>query len=236
VISVVIPALNEATNITETIESASAEAKEVIVVDGGSTDETVATAEAAGARVITADANRSRQMNKGAEVATSDVLLFLHADTRLPAHYRGAVERAVYSRGVAAGAFSFGIDGARMKHRIVERVVALRCRFSSLPYGDQAIFVRTKTFAEMGGFADMPIMEDYEFVRRLKRRGSVVVLPLQLTTSSRRWQKLGVIQTAVLNFFVIIAYHTGVSPSRLAGWYGGRASSRITTSRGCGGF
>jgi len=219
VISVVIPALNEATNIAETIESATSGAKEVIVVDGGSTDETVATAEAAGARVITADANRSRQMNKGAEVATSDVLLFLHADTRLPAHYRGAVERAVYSRGVAAGAFSFGIDGARMKHRIVERVVALRCRLSSLPYGDQAIFVRTKTFSEMGGFADMPIMEDYEIMRRLRGYGRIITLREKAQTSGRRWQERGWLSTTVINQLVVAGYHLGVPLERLERWY-----------------
>ena len=221
-ISVVIPALNEAANIAATVESALAGAREVIVVDGGSSDATSANAEVAGARVVTTEANRSRQLNRGAATASGDVLLFLHADTVLPANYSSAVERAAFTRGVAAGAFSLAIDRDGTKYRIVESVVALRNRLSSLPYGDQAIFVRAKTFADEGGFADMEIMEDYEFVRRLKRRGSVFILPLKVKTSSRRWQRLGVVRTAVLNFFIILAYHVGVSQVRLAGWYRGR--------------
>lgn len=222
-ISVVIPALDEAEHMANTIESAAADAKEVIVVDGGSSDETVAVAGAAGARVISAEANRARQMNAGAAVAVSDVLLFLHADTRLPTEYGAAVERTLYSRGVAAGAFSLTIAGAGAKYRLVEAVVDLRCRLSQLPYGDQAIFVRAKTFADAGGFAYMPIMEDYEFVRRLRRSGRIVILPQKVVTSSRRWQRLGVVRTAVLNFFIIIAHHMGVAPERLAGWYRGRS-------------
>ncbi len=222
-ISVIIPALNEAENITKTIESAKPEAKELLVVDGGSTDGTVAVAEAAGARVVNAVPCRARQMNRGAEAAVGDVLLFLHADTTLPQNYGSAVERALYSRGVAAGAFSLAIDAAKAKYRLVERIVAFRSRRNGLPYGDQAIFVRAKTFAENGGFSDMPIMEDYEFMRRIRCSGRIVILPQQAVTSSRGWQKLGVVRTAVVNFLIIVAYHFGVSPKRLACWYrGGR--------------
>ena len=218
-ISVVIPALNEARNIAATIESAAAEAKEVIVVDGGSSDETVAIAEATGARVVATEAHRARQMNEGAEAAMGDVLLFLHADTRLPTEYGSAVERTLNSKGVAAGAFSLAIDGTGAKYRLVEAVVAIRSRLNSLPYGDQAIFVCARTFADTGGFADMPLMEDYEFVRRIRRRGRVVIVQQQVVTSSRRWQRLGVVRTAVLNFAIIVAYHLGAEPARLAGWY-----------------
>ncbi len=224
-ISVVIPALNEARKIAAAIESAAAGAKEVIVVHGDSTDDTAAIAEAAGARVIGAEANRARQMNEGARVALGDVLLFLHADTKLPADYGASVERALYSRGVAAGAFSLAIDGTGMKYRLVEAVVAFRCRISQLPYGDQAIFIRKAIFNDVGGFGDLPLMEDYEFIRRMKRCGRIVVLPLRVRTSSRRWQKLGVVRTAVLNFFIINAFHLGVPPERLAGWYRGRRES-----------
>jgi uncharacterized protein len=223
VISVVIPALNEAVNITAAIESAFAGgASEVIVVDGGSSDDTIAVAESAGAKALKAEPHRARQMNAGAELATGDVLLFLHADTKLPAEFGSYVERAAFSRRVAGGAFSLKIDGGGAKYRIVEAIVAFRSKWNSLPYGDQAVFVRANTFADEGGFANMAIMEDYEFVRRLKRRGRIVILPLRVNTSARRWQKLGVVRTAVLNFFIIVAYRVGVAPDRLASWYRNR--------------
>jgi len=232
VISVVIPALNEAANITAAIESAVlGGASEILVVDGGSSDNTVAVAESAGARAVVTEANRALQMNKGAELASGDVLVFLHADTRLPTDCRSAVERTLFSNGVVAGAFSLTIDEIGAKYRLVETVVGIRSRRNSLPYGDQAIFLRAATFGEAGGFADMPLMEDYEFVRRLRRRGRVVTLPQRVTTSGRRWKRLGVVRTAVLNFVVIVAYHLGVAPTRLAGWYRGGSLSYESPSK-----
>jgi rSAM/selenodomain-associated transferase 2 len=219
-ISVVIPALNEAANVAAAVTSALAGgATEVIVVDGGSSDDTVAVAESAGARVVVTGSNRARQMNEGAEAATGDVLLFLHADTVLPAGYGDAVAEALSEYGVAAGAFSLAIDASGAKYRLVEAVVDTRSRRSQLPYGDQAIFVRADTFADAGGFAVLPIMEDYEFVRRMRRRGRVVILPLRAKTSGRRWQRLGVVRTTVVNFAITVAYHLGISPGRLAAWY-----------------
>lgn len=224
VISVVVPALNEAENVAAAVESALVEGTtEVIVVDGGSSDDTVTVAEAAGARVIVTGPNRARQMNVGAEAAVGDVLLFLHADTILPEEYAQAVEDALADHEVVVGAFSLAVDAAPTKYRIVEAVVGIRCRLSALPYGDQAIFLRSDTFHDVGGFADLPLMEDFELIRRLRRRGRVEVLPQRVTTSSRRWERLGVVRTSVLNFIIVVAYHLGVPPTRLAGWYRGRA-------------
>lgn len=115
--------------------------------------------------------------------------------------------------------FPFVIDGTGAEYRLVEAVVGYRCRLSQLPYGDQGLFLRSATFDSVGGFPDMPIMEDYEFVRRVKRLGRVVTVPERVTTSRRRWQGLGVIRTALPNFRIIFAYHLGVDLRQLAGWY-----------------
>jgi hypothetical protein len=148
-------------------------------------------------------------------------LIFLHADTLLPVGFAAAVERALLSREVSAGAFTLKIASAAAKFRLVEAIVSYRSRRSALPYGDQAIFVRSEVFTKCGGFMDMPIMEDYELMRRMRREGRIEILPLQVLTSARRWKKLGVIRTAVLSFFIIVGYHLGVDAARLARWYRG---------------
>ncbi len=220
-ISVVIPALNEEQSIADTIASAAAEAKEVIVVDGGSSDRTCASAEAAGARVLESEPCRAKQMNRGAEHAKGDVLIFLHADTLLPVEFGAALERSLCSKGVSAGAFTLAINAAGAKYRLIEAIVSFRSRMSSLPYGDQAIFVGSEVFAESGGFKNMPIMEDYEFMCRMRRAGRIAILPHRALTSARRWRKLGVFRTAVVNFSIVVGYHLGVDPARLARWYRG---------------
>lgn len=224
-ISVIIPALNEAERITAAVASARVEEKaEVIVVDGGSSDDTVAVATAAGARVLAGEAHRARQMNAGARVAKGDILLFLHADTVLAPDYAQAVRGALTDERVAIGAFTLALDGDSTMNRVTEAAVRFRCRFSSLPYGDQAFFLRADTFREVGGFADMPLMEDFELVSRMKSRGRVEVLPQRAVSSSRRIERLGVIRSTVINLAVVVAYHMGVSPQSLARWYRGETA------------
>lgn len=226
-ISVIIPARNEAERLPEALEAARrGDPHETIVVDGGSADETGEIARAAGAIVLSCQPRRATQMNLGARVATGEYLLFLHADTVLPEGYPAHVRKILGSRDTAAGAFEFAIGDAFAGRGWIERTANWRARRWQLPYGDQALFLRRETFLEHGGFPDLPIMEDYVFVRRLRQFGRIAIAPAAATTSGRRWQKLGVVRTTLINKAIILGYHLGVPPSRLASWYGNLISRR----------
>jgi rSAM/selenodomain-associated transferase 2/rSAM/selenodomain-associated transferase 1 len=221
-VSVIVPALNEAEHIARTLEAAQrGRPHELIVVDGGSTDETRALAVQAGANVLSSPPGRSCQMNTGAARATGNALVFLHADTLLPANWAQVVSESLRRPAVVAGAFRFRIAGDFAGKWIVESTTNLRSRWFQQPYGDQALFLRRSLFEELGGFADLPIMEDYEFVRRLRRHGRVITLAESILTSGRRWRSLGVFRTTLTNKLVVGGYHLGVSPRKLAGFYRG---------------
>ncbi|MEG3845798.1 TIGR04283 family arsenosugar biosynthesis glycosyltransferase [Microcoleus sp. herbarium19] len=222
-ISIIIPVLNEANTIARVISTARhAENVEIIVADGGSTDGTVEIAQDRADRAISTIPGRARQMNAGAAASTGDILLFLHADTLLPRGYDSLVRQALAKPSSAAGAFELEIDGPRLCLRLVETGVNWRSNFLQMPYGDQAIFLSSATFDKIGGFPDLPLMEDFEFVRRLKKQGRIEIVPLPVLTSARRWQQVGVLKTTIINQIVIIAYFLGVSPDRLAFWYRGQ--------------
>ena len=222
-VSVIIPALNEAERITATIRAAhEGRPHEVIVVDGGSRDESQRLAQEAGALVIQSKPGRARQMNAGAAVARGETLLFLHADTRLSANYREAMLAALRRPDVVGGAFRFKIADPFPGRWLVESTTNLRSRLWRMPYGDQALFVRRCAFEELGGFPDLPIMEDYEFVRRLRRLGKLALLDTAVLTSARRWQRLGFLRTTLINKLVILGYRCGVPPVKLAALYRGR--------------
>jgi len=226
-ISVIIPTLNEANTLPQTLAAVrKADDVEVIVVDGGSQDETVTIAKSFHAQVIAASPGRARQMNWGANAATGDMLLFLHADTRLPNQWDQWVQPILNRPGVVAGAFKLAIEGEGPGLRLVEWGVGVRSRLFQMPYGDQAIFLTAKVFHELGGFPDLPIMEDFELMGQLKQRGRVEIAPVAILTSGRRWQKLGVLRTTLINQLVIAGYFLGISPHKLVRWYRQLGKSR----------
>ena len=219
-LSVVLPALNEAGELAQTLAAlAPNRGIEVIVVDGGSTDATLAIARKAGVRTLAARPPRSVQMNAGAAAAGGATLLFLHADTRLPKGFEEQVQRALARPAAAAGAFRLRIDGAGRGLRLVEGAANWRARLLQMPYGDQALFVKRDVFWEAGAFLPLPIMEDFEFVRRLKTRGRIILAPGSALTSARRWRRIGLLKTWLVNQRVIAGYCLGCAPERLAAWY-----------------
>ena len=221
-ISVIIPALDEESLIGSALESLrESDGVEVIIADGGSRDRTVEIARGQGARVVSGPRGKAGQMNAASRSAKGSILLFLHADTTLPRDFTRQVRKIVGQPSFAAGAFELGIDGPGWELRIIERVANIRSRWLKAPYGDQALFVRADLFAEVGGYPEIPIMEDFELVRRLRRIGRVVIAPASVRTSARRWQAVGIWRTTLINWMIVLAYYFGVSPRRLSGWYQG---------------
>lgn len=218
-ISVIIPTLNEADHLERAVASArTAPAVEIIVVDGGSADGTPEIARQLGVKVVTSRRSRAAQMNTGAAVARAEALLFLHADAELPDAYGREVLSLLATPGAVLGAFQFRLDDRRPILMLIERLVAFRSRWIAMPYGDQGLFMRTATFRALGGFPDIPIMEDYELVRRARRVGRVVLADAAVTTSARRWTRNGPLLTTLLNQLCLMAWMFGMSAERIATW------------------
>lgn len=220
-ISVIIPTLNEAIHLPRTLAAlAGAVEVEVIVVDGGSRDDSLALALAAGATTLVTGGGRGAQMNQGAAQARGELLLFLHGDTLVSPGFEYWIRHCLGQPGVVAGAFDLAIDGPGWGLRWVEWGVKQRSRWLQLPYGDQGLFLRADRFRCLGGFPALPIMEDVALVQQLRQRGRIARVPLSVLTSARRWQRLGVIRTTLINQIMVLGYSLGIPPSRLARWYG----------------
>jgi glycosyltransferase involved in cell wall biosynthesis len=234
-LSIVIPVLNEADILGETLECLRGHSVEIIVVDGGSTDDTVEIARQYTSRVLISPRGRGLQQDTGARQSHGSVLLFLHADTRLPATYERLIYQALESPRVVFGAFRLRIEaspqqvtGNALAYAVhpsspVLEVIAfmanLRSRFLRLPYGDQAIFVRRDAYFQVGGFQDWPLMEDVDLVRRLNRSGGFKLALGSVRTSGRRWKRENWLFTTLRNWHLVTRYYLGVRPHILSRHY-----------------
>lgn len=221
-LSVLIPALNEADHIAALLADlaqARAAGVELILVDGGSTDGTKALAAPAVDRVLTAPRGRANQMNAGARVASGEVLWFLHADSRLPPEAPAALLQAC-ARGALWGRFDVLLSGRVPVLRLVERAMNLRSRLTGIATGDQGIFVTRTALERVGGFPEIPLMEDIALSKVLRRLARPACLRTRIQTSSRRWEERGAIRTILLMWRLRLAYALGADPRRLARLYG----------------
>ncbi len=239
-ISVIIPTLNEAGRIEGAIKSALGSGPkvyppdkppdkneiEVIVADGGSTDKTLDLAGPLGAKVVTGPQGRGEQMDLGATISTGEILLFLHADTRLPEGWQRDVLEAMENPRLSGGAFTLSIDATGWRFRVVEYLSTFRAKHLGLIYGDQAIFTRRETFVDIKGFNKLPLFEDVDCVIKLKRKGDVIVLNKRVLTSSRRWIKGGIIRSTLRNWLLLSLYMLGFNARGLYRLYYKRLLAR----------
>jgi rSAM/selenodomain-associated transferase 2 len=229
-ISIIVPTLNEQGQLPTTLAHVPlAAGDELIVVDGGSSDGTVAVARQFTSCVLSSPPGRACQMNLGAAHACGHILLFLHADTLLPPGGLEAIRAAMQSPRTVGGAFRLALVPATPALRAIAWGANIRTRLGRLPYGDQALFVRRALFEELGGYADVPFLEDVKLVQALRRKGPLTVVPQAVQTSGRRWQRDGVLYTTVRNNILMTLYFCGVSPGTLKRWYGARRQRRMMT-------
>lgn len=223
-ISVVIPVFREEALINDAIGRlrgmAFDKALEIIVVDGSEEGGTLRAVADSSAKSILSPRGRAIQMNAGAKAAGGDVLLFLHVDTELPADGLERISSAMELGRFVGGAFDLGIADRGLAYRIIERAASLRSRLTRIPYGDQAIFFKRDYFLRIGGYRPLPVMEDVDLMRRVKKRGDRIhLIDEKVKTSSRRWRKEGIASCTLRNWTIMSLYLLGVPPGRLAKHY-----------------
>ena len=220
-ISIIIPVLNEEHSLERTLSHLSpGEFEELIIVDGKSEDKTVTIARGFTDKVFVTDKGRGRQMNEGAKRAGGDILLFLHADTFLPQDAFPMIRSVLENKRVSAGTFFLGIDHPSVTFRFIEWGTNLRSSFTRIPYGDQGLFLRKEVFESIGGFAEIPLMEDIEIAKRLKKEGEIIFVREPVLTSPRRWLKEGAFYTTIRDWAIALAFTVfHVSPEKLSRYY-----------------
>ncbi|GMR22590.1 MAG: TIGR04283 family arsenosugar biosynthesis glycosyltransferase [Acidobacteriota bacterium] len=227
-LTIIVPTLNEAGHLAASLASLPREA-EVVVADGGSTDETISIATRFGARIVTGSRGRARQMNQGVDAACGDTLLFLHADCTLGPDAYHQLQTALADDVVVGGSFRMSIRDASWGLRWIAATSNARARYLTTPYGDQALFVRRGAFEKLGGFPEIPFMEDVALVRKLKRLGKLVRVDETVTTGARHWQQLGSVRTTLLNWSMVTLYLLGVPAERLEPYYRRWRTTRSTS-------
>ena len=223
-ISTILPVLHEAgainTVITHLRDLQQNGPLEIIVVDGDPLGSTLQAIRDDGIVRVLSEPGRARQMNRGASLAQGEVLLFLHADTLLPRQALTRIADAQTDPRFVAGAFALGFDTKKSIFRITEHYAALRTRFTSIPFGDQAIFVGRAYFEKIGGYAEIPLMEDVELMGRIRKRGDrICIIPEKVRTSVRRYEREGILYCTVRNWMLQVCYSAGISPEKLVKWY-----------------
>ena len=219
-ISIIIPTLNEENNLNDLLSSLQAYQNiEIIIADGGSTDRTVDIARDHTVQVVTSPVGRGIQQNNGAKSASGNILVFLHCDTMLPDDFPNIIHSVLNQPETAAGAFRLKINAKERGYRLIEWGVNIRTRFLNLPYGDQVLFMKKKVFDQAGGFPNLPLLEDIMLIRRLKHLGKIKITKTSVITSARRWKRLGMVQTTLINQIILIGYLVGIKPKTLARLY-----------------
>ncbi|MDA1196009.1 MAG: TIGR04283 family arsenosugar biosynthesis glycosyltransferase [Planctomycetota bacterium] len=226
-LAVIVPTLNEGPRLRATLEAIrGASAVELIVVDGGSRDDTCAVAEAYGARVVHSAPGRAQQMNAGADAAYSGTLLFCHADTHLPPGYEEHVQATLARPRTALGAFDLALRGPEPGLRRIERAVRRRSRRWLGPYGDQCLFLRRSVFNALRGLRALPILEDLDLVQRARRLGRIEIAAASASSSARYWRRHGFIRGTLRNQAVLLGWYLGIAPATLARWRAGRQAAQ----------